>query len=84
MRVVHFVSAHTKKGDTMETISTRIVSLRKDAGLSQQQLADDLNLSRRAVSLWETGRRAPDLQSASLLANYFHTTLDHLVKGEHG
>lgn len=40
----------------METISTRIVSLRKDAGLSQQQLADALNLSRRAVSLWETGR----------------------------
>ena len=63
----------------METISTRIVSLRKDAGLSQQQLADDLNLSR----LWETGRRTPDLQSASLLADYFHTTLDHLVKGEH-
>lgn len=84
MRVVHFVSAHTKKGDTMETISTRIVSLRKDAGLSQQQLADDLNLSRRAVSLWGTGRRAPDLQSALLLADYFHTTLDHLVKGEHG
>lgn len=48
----------------MKTISTRIVSLRKDAGLSQQQLADDLNLSRRAISLWETGRRAPDLQSA--------------------
>ena len=42
----------------MKTISTRIVSLRKDAGLSQQQLADDLNLSRRAISLWETGRRA--------------------------
>lgn len=52
----------------MKTISTRIVSLRKDAGLSQQQLADDLNLSRRAISLWETGRRAPDLQSALLLS----------------
>ena len=51
----------------MKTISTRIVSLRKDAGLSQQQLADDLNLSSRAISLWETGRRAPDLQSALLL-----------------
>lgn len=82
MRVVHFVSAHTKRGDTMETINTRIVSLRKDAGLSQQQLADALNLSRRTVSLWETGRRIPDLQSALLLADYFHTTLDHLVKGE--
>lgn len=66
----------------METINTRIVSLHKDAGLSQQQLADALNLSRRTVSLWETGRRAPDLQSALLLADYFHTTLDHLVKGE--
>lgn len=65
----------------METISTRIVSLRKDAGLSQQQLADDLNLSRRAVSLWETGRRTPDLQSASLLADYFHTTLTIWSKG---
>ena len=67
----------------METINTRIISLRKDAGLSQQQLADDLNLSRRAISLWETGRITPDLQSALLLADYFHTTLDHLVKGEH-
>lgn len=65
----------------METINTRIVSLRKDAGLSQQQFADALNLSRRTVSLWETGRRVPDLQSALLLADYFHTTLDHLVKG---
>ena len=83
MRVVHFVSAHTKRSDIMETINTRIMSLRRDAGVSQQQLADDLNLSRRAVSLWETGRRAPDLQSALLLADYFHTTLDHLVKGKH-
>lgn len=45
----------------METINTRIMSLRRDVGVSQQQLADDLNLSRRAVSLWETGRRVPDL-----------------------
>lgn len=67
----------------METISTRIVSLRKDAGLSQQQLADDLNLSRRAISLWETGRRTPDLKSALLLVDYLHTTLGYLVKGEH-
>lgn len=67
----------------METISTRIVSLRKDAGLSQQQLADDLNLSRRAISLWETGRRTPDLKSALLLVDYLHITLDYLVKGKH-
>lgn len=81
MRVVQFVSAHTKRIDIMETISTRIVSLRKDAGLSQQQLADDLNLSRRAISLWETGRRTPDIQSVLLLADYFQVSLDYLVKG---
>lgn len=67
----------------METISTRIVSLRKDAGLSQQQLADDLNLSRRAISLWETGRRTPDIQSVLLLADYFQVSLDYLVKDSH-
>lgn len=65
----------------METISTRIVSLRKDADLSQQQLADDLNLSRRAISLCETGRRTPDIQSVLLLAGYFQVSLDYLVKG---
>ena len=65
----------------METISTRIVSLRKNAGLSQQRLADDLNLSRRAISLWETGRRTPDVQSVLLLADYFQVSLDYLVKG---
>lgn len=81
MRVVQFVSAHTKRSDIMETISTRIVSLRKDAGLSQQRLADDLNLSRRAISLWETGRRTPDVQSVLLLADYFQVSLDYLVKG---
>ena len=83
MRVVQFVSAHTKRIDIMETISTRIVSLRKDAGLSQQQLADDLNLSRRAISLWETGRRTPDIQSVLLLADYFQVSLDYLVKSSH-
>lgn len=66
----------------METINKRIRSLRREAGLSQQQVADDLKFSRRAISLWETGHRTPDLHSALLLADYFHVTLDELVKGE--
>lgn len=55
----------------MDTINDRIFSLRAQAGISQQRLADDLNLSRRAISLWETGRRTPDIQSVLLLADYF-------------
>ena len=37
----------------MDTINDRIFSLRAQAGISQQRLADDLNLSRRAISLWK-------------------------------
>mgnify|MGYP004496172495 FL=1 len=65
----------------MDTINDRIFTLRTQAGISQQRLADDLKLSRRAVSLWETGRRIPDIQSVLLLANYFQVSLDYLVKG---
>lgn len=64
----------------MDTINDRIFTLRTQAGISQQRLADDLNLSRRAISLWETGRRTPDIQSV-LLADYFQVSLDYLVKG---
>lgn len=65
----------------MDTINDRIFTLRTQAGISQQRLADDLKLSRRAVSLWETGRRTPDIQSVLLLADYFQVSLDYLVKG---
>lgn len=65
----------------MDIINDRIFTLRTQAGISQQRLADDLNLSRRAISLWETGRRTPDIQSVLLLADYFQVSLDYLVKG---
>ena len=65
----------------MDTINDRIFTLRTQAGISQQRLADDLKLSRRAISLWETGRRIPDIQSILLLADYFQVSLDYLVKG---
>lgn len=67
----------------MDTINDRIFTLRTQAGISQQRLADDLKLSRRAISLWETGRRTPDIQSVLLLADYFQVSLDYLVKGSH-
>ena len=65
----------------MDTINDRIFTLRTQAGISQQRLADDLKLSRRAISLWETSRRTPDIQSVLLLADYFQVSLDYLVKG---
>lgn len=66
----------------MDSISERIAALRTGHHLSQQQLADNLKVSRRAVSLWETGRRQPDIHSLIQMADYFNVTLDYLVKRE--
>lgn len=50
-------------------------------GLSQDELARRLYVSRVTVSHWETNKTLPDVQSMLLLANLFGTTIDELVKG---
>ena len=52
---------------------------RKDRGLSQEQLAEMLSVSRQAVGKWETGESAPDLAHAAALAEFYGTSLDALV-----
>ncbi len=46
------------------TIAERIKSLRKQAGLSQEQLTETLNVSRQAITKWETGAGLPDVGNA--------------------
>lgn len=59
----------------------RIRELRLAAGFSQEQLAEELHVSRQAVSKWENGDSAPDLERLSLLGSLFHISLDQLVRG---
>lgn len=54
---------------------------RRALGLSQEELAWRLYVSRVAVSHWETSRTLPDVQSMLLLTNLFGTTVDELVRG---
>lgn len=62
-------------------ISERIQSLRKSKGMSQEQLAEELNVSRQAVSKWESGTSVPDTERIILLSDCLNTTTDYLLKG---
>lgn len=54
--------------------------LRVNAGYSQQQLAEKLNVSRSAVAMWESGASHPDNTYLICLAKIFHTTTDFLLE----
>lgn len=63
------------------TLGERIAYYRGKMGLSQGELAERLNVSRQAVSKWETDAGLPDLDRLIALSGLFDITLDELVKG---
>lgn len=63
-------------------VGNQIRERRQALGLSQEELAQRLYVSRVTVSHWETGRTLPDVQSMLLIANLFGTTIDELVRGD--
>ena len=63
-------------------LSEKIQKLRKEHNLTQEQLAEQLFVSRTAVSKWETGRGTPSMESLKQIANLFHITLDQLLSTE--
>ena len=64
------------------TIGQFIAALRKANGMTQQDVADRLNVSNKAVSRWERDECAPDLSVIPALAEMFGVTCDELLKGE--
>ncbi len=62
-------------------IADRIQTLRKSRGISQEELADKIGVSRQAVSKWESEQSSPDLEKIILLSDYFDVTTDYLLKG---
>ena len=56
--------------------------LRKEKGLTQEQLAEKLNVSRRTVSRWETGSNLPDLDILIEMADFYEIELRALIDGE--
>ena len=63
------------------TIADRIQSLRKAKGMSQEELADAIGVSRQAVSKWESEQTTPDLDKIVVMSDVFEVTTDYLLKG---
>ena len=60
-------------------LSDKILNLRKQHGLSQEDLAEKLNVSRQAVSRWEVGSAQPDASNVLQLSKLFGVTADYLL-----
>lgn len=59
--------------------SQRLKELRKANGLTQIQFAEQFNIAKGTVGMWETGKREPDFDTISRIADYFQTTVDYLL-----
>lgn len=62
-------------------MADRIQNLRKIRGISQEQLADKIGVSRQAVSKWESEQSTPDIEKVVLLSEFFDVSTDYLLKG---
>ena len=63
-------------------LADKIIRLRKKNGWSQEELADKMNVSRQAVSKWESAQTIPDLERILQLGALFGVTTDYLLKDE--
>lgn len=59
-----------------------IAKYRAKKGLTQNELAEELNVTSGAVGMWETGKRVPNLDMAKEIADYFNTTIEEIFFAE--
>ena len=60
----------------------KLIDLRKKNGLTQEQLAEKLSVSRQAVSRWEAGDSAPDMYNLQTICRYFGISADYLINDD--
>ena len=59
--------------------SERLKEIRKKEGISQEQLAEKIGVTRQAITKWETGKGLPDVENMVIIAEIFKTTIDELL-----
>ena len=66
----------------MSKVNTMIKRLRLENNLNQEQLAEQLHVTRQAVSNWETGKTQPDIETLTQLAEIFGVSVEYLIYGK--
>lgn len=61
-------------------LGTNLFNARKKSGLSQEQVAEKLGVSRQTISKWELGETIPDIYQSKRLSTLYHLTLDELIE----
>ena len=61
------------------TLGEKIKEARKQAGLSQEQFAEKMNVSRSAVAKWETDKGIPDISNLKVMSKLLNVSIDHLL-----
>ena len=62
--------------------SEKLQLIRKNKGLTQEELAEKLDVSRQAVAKWESGQVYPDISNLIQISNLFNVTVDYLVRDQ--
>ena len=62
------------------TFCNKLQVLRKNKGLTQEELAEKLNVSRAAVAKWESGQSYPDISNLIQISDLMNVTVDYLVR----
>lgn len=62
--------------------SKKLYELRKQKGISQEELADRLAVSRQTLSKWELGTSTPDMEKLIMISDFFEISMDELVLGK--
>lgn len=62
--------------------SENLLSLRKEKNLSQEELGNDLFVTRQSISKWESGEVTPDLNKIQMIADYFNIQVEELLFGK--
>lgn len=66
------------------TTAEKLVRLRKEKGLSQLQLAEEINVSRQAISRWEVGLAVPSREKLRALSELYNVSVDYLLSDKAG
>ena len=74
---------HQNRKDT-KMINEQIKHLRKSNNLTQEELAEKLNVSRQAITKWESGLGTPDISNIEAIAKLFNVSIDELLNNEEG